>query len=235
MIHTPVWIIPAPLVWSFDDGHVHNKDPLHSIHLYWSLAEFVPGKEHSLARVKGRHYSQLACDQIIPAREAYASSVCCHYALTKPHKGPAILWRSLNSSPLRLIGYYLHEPVFYIRAFDCITTPLIFRGNAGGHWALSGLTLGSQEPELQCGTWQWMGPNDLDDICYTARRKPISPGNLAVEKKQRFKNKPHLFQMGVMLAHQCSTSLEFPCRMRNNYTQMTTQQLWIQGIMRQPV
>lgn len=117
--------------------------------------------------------------------------------------------------------------MFYIRAFDCITTLLIFRGSAGGQGALSRLTSGSQEPEPQSGTWQWMSPNDLDGICYTARRKPISQGNLAVEKKQRFKNKPHLFQIGVMLPHQCSTSLEFPSRMTNNYTQMTTQQLWM--------
>lgn len=116
--------------------------------------------------------------------------------------------------------------MFYIRAFDYITTLLIFRGSAGGQGALSRLTSGSQEPELQSGTWQWMSSNDLDGICYTARRKPISPGNLAVEKRQRFKNKPHLFQRGVMLPHQRSTSLEFPCRMMNNYTQMTTQQLW---------
>ncbi len=73
-----------------------------------------------------------------------------------------------------------------------------------------------------------MSPNDLDGICYTAWGKPISLGNLAVEKKQRFKNKPHvfqrgdLFQRGVMLPHQCSTSLEFPM---NNYRQMTILQL----------
>lgn len=178
------------------------------------------------SKVKGKHYSQQACDHIIPAREAYASSVCCHYAPSKPHKGPAIQRRILHSTPLRLIGYYLNEPMFYIRAFDCITTALIFRGSAGGQGALSRLTPGSQEPELQSGTWQWMSPNDLDGICYTARRKPISLGNLAVEKKQRFKNKPHLSQIGVMLPHQCSTSLEFPSRMTNNYTQMTTQTLW---------
>lgn len=79
------------------------------------------------------------------------------------------MWRSLHSSPLRLIGYYLNEPMFYIRACDYITTLLIFRGSAGGQGALSRLTSGSQEPEPQCGTWQWMSPNDLDGICYTAQ------------------------------------------------------------------
>lgn len=115
--------------------------------------------------------------------------------------------------------------MFYIRAFDYITTLLIFEGSAEGQGALSRLTSGSQEPELQSGTWQWMSSNDLDGICYTARRKPISPGNLAAEKKQRFENKPHLLERGVTLPHQPRTSLEFPSQMMNNYTQMTTQQL----------
>lgn len=159
------------------------------------------------SRAKGKHYSQQACDHIISAREAYASSVCCHYALCKPHKGPAILRRSLHSSLLGLIGYYLNEPMFYIRTSDYITTLLIFRGSAGGQGALSRLTSGSQEPELQSGTWQWMSPNGLDGICYTARRKPISPGNLTVEKKQRLENKPHLFQSRIKLLHQRPTEM----------------------------
>lgn len=61
--------------------------------------------------------------------------------------------------------------MFYIRAFDYITTLLIFEGSAGGQGALSRLTSGSQEPEPQSGTWQWMSPNDLDGICYTAPEK----------------------------------------------------------------
>jgi len=71
-----------------------------------------------------------------------------------------------------------------------------------------------------------MSPNDLGGICYTARRKPISPGNLAMEKRQRLeKINPRLFQREFALPSQRSTSLEFPCR-RNNHTQMTAWQLW---------
>lgn len=100
--------------------------------------------------------------------------------------------------------------MFYIRAFDYITTLLIFGGSAGGQGALSRLTSRSQEPEPRSGTWQWMSPNDLDGICYTARRKPISLGNLAVEKKQKFENKPHLFQRGVMQPHRARHVIGIP-------------------------
>lgn len=87
------------------------------------------------------------------SRRGLASSVCCHYALSEPHEGPAILSRSELSAPLRLIGYYPNEAMFYIRAFDDITAVLILGGSAGGQGALSRLTSGSQQPEPRSGTW----------------------------------------------------------------------------------
>lgn len=132
------------------------------------------------------------------------------------------MWRSPLSSALGLIGNYRNKPMFYIRTFDYITTLLISGGSAGGQGALSRLTPGSLEHELQSGTWQWMSANGLDGICFTGGESQ-SPGAIwSGEEKQRPENKPPLVPEERDATAQLVGLL---CRMMNNHTQMTAPQL----------